>query len=386
MSGHTIVLTKYDDSILYMRRDDKGPLEFQLFSGDDDAIGNRYVCTIKDIQQSRGASFIRYDDNRTGFLKSTEYKCGTLLPLQLVKAGNHDKSPVFSDKLTLSGVYTVITNADRNFKISSKIDGERRKELKEEYGSFFADLEYGITLRTNSQDATLKDVIKEADELAGKLDEIITSATSRTPGSILFKKGVEWVGYCLDNNVKNLEKIITDDKEIFEILNEKIMPDIRKLNKDAYLSLYSDELLPLKKLYSTDSLLKEALSRKVWLRSGGFIYIESTESLTAIDVNSGKSDHGKDREEAYFKCNMEATEEICRQLRLRNISGIVIIDYINMKDEEHQRQLIKKLTELIEKDPVRTAFHDRTALGLVELTRQKIREPLAEQIKKRMAV
>ena len=382
MNDNVIVLTRYNDHILFMLRERGRAVEYQLFSQDDtDVIGSIYVCEIRDIVKNIDASFINYGDGRTGFLKTTKYKRGTLVPLQLKRAGTKDKAPLFGDELSLSGLFTVLSNKDRSFGISKKLSSEEKQALKEEYSSFFSDLEYGVTLRTNSIHAGLKEVLGEADELAGKLDEIIENGCSRTVGTVLYKPENEWSKYCCRTDISALSKIITDDIDIYNILNTSVMDGLHKINPDIICQLYDDKLLPLKKLYSISTGIDEALDKRVWLRSGGFLYIETTEALTSIDVNTGRNNSVKDKENAVYECNLEATDEICRQLRLRGLGGIIIIDYINMSKPEHIIDIINKLKQGISKDPVRTEYHDMTALSLVELTRMKIREPLEVQIR-----
>ena len=141
-----------------------------------------------------------------------------------------------------------------------------------------------------------------------------------------------------------------------------------------------DERLPLHKLYSVETRLQEALGKKVWLKSGGYLVIEPTEALTVIDVNTGKLASGKDMEQTWLRINMEAAEEIALQLALRNISGIIIVDFINMKPEEHNKKLMSHFGNLLKQDAVRTELMDITALGLVEITRMKTSKPLREQL------
>lgn len=380
MNEKTIILTKYSGALLYMCMDEKRPLEYRFFADEDEAVGNIYVCMVKDIVKNIGASFVTYGNNKTGFIKTTSYKRGSLVPLQLKKKGDDDKAPLFTDELSLTGMYTVIRNTDRNFAISQKITGDTRKELKEAYGPFFADLEYGITLRTNSAYAGRGDVLKEADELAGIMDEIISASDKRTCGTILYKGDSEWERQCLKADAAGLERIITDDIEIYEILNKGIVSKFCSMNPDIKIELYKDKLLPLSKLYSVGPGLEEALNDKVWLKSGGFLYVEQTKALCSIDVNTGKNIKKTDKETTFFECNMEATEEIARQIRLRNLSGIIVIDYINMAEERHLNQVTGYLKKLICADPVKTKVHDVTELALVELTRQKELEPLNDML------
>ena len=158
-------------------------------------------------------------------------------------------------------------------------------------------------------------------------------------------------------------EIVTDIPEVTEAISE--------------IPLYTDEYT-LTLRYSLASLLEKTLSKRTYLKSGAYLVIEPTEAMTVIDVNSGKSIKGKNAEEQFLKINIEAAKEIARQLRLRNISGIVMIDFINMKEESHNHELMKNLAEYVRTDPVRTTVVDMTKLGLVELTRQKGKRALHE--------
>ncbi|MBQ1311364.1 MAG: ribonuclease E/G, partial [Blautia sp.] len=141
-----------------------------------------------------------------------------------------------------------------------------------------------------------------------------------------------------------------------------------------------DSLLPLWKLYSLGSALAEALNRKVWLPSGGFLVIEQTEAFAAIDVNTGKCLTGKNPEETFRRINLEAAREIARQLRLRNLSGMILIDFINMKDPSWEEELFQAFSGYLYRDPVKCKAVDITALHILEMTRRKVRRSLAEEI------
>ena len=144
------------------------------------------------------------------------------------------------------------------------------------------------------------------------------------------------------------------------------------------LSLYTDENLPLMKLYRLESVLKSATDRRVWMKSGGYLVIEPTEALTVIDVNTGKYTGKKTPAETILKINLEAAHEVARQLSLRNLSGIIIVDFIDMESKEDQETLMRTLGEELSRDPVKTILVDMTRLGLVEITRKKVRRPLHE--------
>ncbi len=179
---------------------------------------------------------------------------------------------------------------------------------------------------------------------------------------------------CENNSLA--EEIITDDQTIWQEIqscqDESILKKLR---------LYEDSLLSLSKLYRIEEQLTDALKERVWLKSGGYLVIQPTEALTVIDVNTGKCIQSKNnREEVFFKVNQEAAIEIAKQLRLRNYSGIILIDFIDMKESCHNTELLELLSGMVIKDPVKTTVVDITKLGLVELTRKKIRKPLYEQL------
>ena len=170
-------------------------------------------------------------------------------------------------------------------------------------------------------------------------------------------------------------EIVTDSPQLYQELEEYCAKHL----PDKELRLYQDKSLNLAKLYSLESRMDTALKPKVWLKSGGYLVIEPTEALTVIDVNSGKNDTGRGSTDAIRRLNLEAAEEIALQLRLRNLSGIILVDFVNMAEEKSGRELLEHLRELVRHDHMKTTVVDMTPLGLVEITRKKEKPPLAEQ-------
>ena len=194
------------------------------------------------------------------------------------------------------------------------------------------------------------------------------------------------------------DEIVTDDPAFYEVLkkfyeervampvNGEMMPgeltatESPKDNwRDKKIRLYDDKTFSLSKLYALESKLETALDKRVWLNGGGYLVIEPTEAMTVIDVNSGKFDAKKSTRETIFKINCEAAAEIALQLRLRNLSGIILVDFINMKEKEDQKALLEYLKELVGNDILKTVVVDMTPLGLVEITRKKMLKTLREQ-------
>lgn len=178
---------------------------------------------------------------------------------------------------------------------------------------------------------------------------------------------------------QSLEEIVTDIPEIFQKLRlylEDFIPE-----EAGKLRFYEDRLLPLYKLARLENAVEEICQERVWLGSGGFLVIQQTEAFVSIDVNSGKYTGKKKAEETYRKINLEAAREIARQIRLRNLSGIILIDFINMENPDHQQELFHVLQKYLRKDPVKCRAIDITPLHILEMTRKKVRRPVMEEIR-----
>ena len=178
---------------------------------------------------------------------------------------------------------------------------------------------------------------------------------------------VEWLK---NLRISDLDEIVTDDREIYELAGQYAAEAVKEK-----LRLYEDELLPLYKLYSLETILSRTLNKKVWLKSGGYLVIEQTEALTAVDVNSGKMVKKKD---SFLKTNLEAAEELVRQIGLRNLSGMIIVDFINLQEKAEEEQLVSALKKYIQQENTGIVYVDMTRLGLVELTRKKNGKTLRE--------
>ncbi len=158
-------------------------------------------------------------------------------------------------------------------------------------------------------------------------------------------------------------------------------PPVLSLSSSVPVRFYADEALPLTALWSLETALKEATERRVWLKSGGTLIIDPVEAMTVIDVNTGKNIQGNDRQETIRKTDLEAADEVMRQLRLRNLSGIILVDFIDLRRREDRAALMDRLHALALLDPVKTQIVDITRLHLVEITRQKSGQTLAEQLR-----
>lgn len=357
---------------------------------------------------------------------------GDELLVQVKREGIKTKAPAVTTNLTLHGKYALLTTGNVQISVSAKLPKEEKERLTEvvkEYeregrrihflnkenedsihrnhciqneeknsstpeictendnssadngGSADMDRKerpYGWLLRTNAGGASPEVIKKDLLRLQTKYEELMKTAQYRTCFSCLLARPSAYLKRFGDLYTKEVDEILTDDREFFEQMTEYLQEN--QPEDIAKLRFYEDRLLPMEKLYSLDRHLKEALGERVWLKSGGYLVIQPTEALTVIDVNTGKFTAGKKKEAAFLKLNQEAALEAARQIRLRNLSGIIIIDFINMEETESETQLLRTLDGVLRSDPIRTTLVDMTKLSLVEITRMKKERPLYESM------
>ena len=376
MIKYRVILTRYKGQIMLTYMEDDKPLEIRFFRDDNYPIGTIFLARVSQIQKNIDATFLELPDGSTGFLPGTSHTCGSFIPVQLLKDGTKTKAPRFTDELSVAGRYAVGFNKKGSIRGSSKWDVAERKRLLKELKQEEDLPDKLVVLRTNALSAGLYDIVKEIRELAAKLDRIEQIADKRTK-SVLYRPAGEWVTSLLSIYTDKLDEIVTDDRDIYAGLSE-LYPDEMRENMQILLRMYEDDY-PLYKLYALEKHLKEALEKRVWLKCGGFLVIEQTEALVSIDVNSAKIQGKTDKENTFLTVNLEAAKEIARQVRLRNLSGIILIDFINMEQAGHGSEVLETLRNALLTDPVKCEVHGFTSLGLLEMTRMKGRKTLYEQ-------
>lgn len=353
-------------------------------------LGNIYVGRVKDIVKNLNAAFIEIapgfpcyfnmDDLKNPlYVKKTNSPRmvqGDEVVVQVVRESSMGKPPKVSTNLNFSGKYLVLTSETHSLGISRKLDAETKKRLRESL-DFKEDKGFGVIIRTNAAHAPIEEIEAEYHKLCQQYLKLKETAIHRTAFSCLKKEPPEYLHILQDIKDEQLDAVITDDNEVYE----QVRQYLGQFPQQAYgLTLYEDSMLSLNKLYSLEVRLEEALRERVWLKSGGYLIIQPTEALTVIDVNSGKSIARKKAQEHYLKINLEAAKEIARQLRLRNLSGIIIADFIDMKSDADNQVLLQTLRDCVRTDRVIVQIVDMTKLHLVEITRKKIKKPLAEQL------
>lgn len=353
--------------------------------------GDIFVGRVSAVKKDLNAAFVDVSPGDTGFLPFEKGfsvpKEGDEIPVLVTAEAQKNKPFSLSRELSVHGLYTVAIPDKEEVRVSSKLGKEDKDRLRAL--ALSADLSTGVIIRTAAVSAPEETVSAEMVRLSDKLHEILQTAGSRSVYSRLYEAKpafYERIEEC------KAEEIVTDDPAILDKLKAYIdgAVDVSKpvhvvelRNKDVNpakdpdtegrtkVSLYRDESMPLSVLYGLNKKYSEATDKKVSIRTGGFLYIEPTEALTVIDVNSGKIDKTKDRDTLIRETNFEAAKEVFRQLRLRNLSGIIVVDFINFKSDTDRAELENLMKDLARRDPVKTSFVDFTTLGLAELTRQK---------------
>lgn len=345
-------------------------------------IGSIYVGRVMDIVKNINAAFIEYKSGVKGYFSMTDNPepiylnkknnnrlCqGDQILVRLSKEAIKTKDPVLSSKLELAGKYAVLTTGDTRISFSGKFSNRPKKAEIEEiikernYGDI------GFIIRTNALDADIEKILDEIEDLSLQYKNIISKASYMVSGTKLYETPDSYSLYVRDVYSGLAEEVVTDEPDIYKRLISEF--------PDKKIRMYEDSMLPLKKLYNIDGCMAELLKKKVWLKSGAYLVIEPTEALTVIDVNTGKCIKGRSNDEVFFKVNKEAAWEIARQIRLRNISGIVIVDFINMSDEHFRNSLLNELKKAVASDHIKTTVAGMTKLGLVEMTRKKVKPPL----------
>ncbi|MBE5960946.1 MAG: ribonuclease E/G [Lachnospiraceae bacterium] len=393
--GNKLVITKEDFGIVSSVFDGNNMIQVHVEKEEKATLlGNIYIGKVKNIVKNINAAFVEIADGTMCYLplgeviapvftdsrKDSNIRIGDELIVQVTKEDIKTKAPVITTNFNFTGKYTVLAHGKASVGISSKIEDEaERKRLKKLVSGYVGE-HYGFILRTNANHAPDECIEAEIKLLKEMYDSLLQYGVKRTCYSQVYKTQPAFICAIRDGFAQELDAIITDDPVLYEEMKDYLSnyqkEDLEKL------SLYQDPTLSLGKLYGVEAKLENALKEKVWLKSGGSLIIQPTEALTVIDVNTGKAVNGKKKvQETFLKVNLEAAEEIAKQIRLRNLSGIIIVDFISMDDKAAQKKVMQLLAELFKKDPIKTTLIDMTALNLVEITRKKVRKPLHEQIK-----
>ncbi len=360
--------------------DEKKAVELRINRLENKSIvGNIYVAEIEKMVKNINAAFVRIGKELPScYLElKQDFQQGKKLIVQISKDAVKLKAPCVTTNLNFPGKYLVLTTENTILGISSKIEKET-KEVLRKWLEPCMDGSFGIVVRTNAATAEKAKIMQEFEFLKSRLERIRTIGEHRNSFTLLEEAMPFYIESIRDIYAEDLIQIRTDVSEYYDKIKQYLQ-EYQQTELDK-LAFYEDKLITLSSLYSLRSLMEDCLRERVWLKSGGFLVIQQTEAFVCIDVNSGKFVGKKKEQETYRKINLEAAEEIARQLRLRNLSGIILIDFINMVSQDHRDELVHVLQKHLRKDPVKAKIIDMTPLHIVEMTRQRVRKPIFEEL------
>lgn len=398
-----IIINKNEDSSSLIALFENGKLVEKYDEMQDTKAfeGNIYCGIVKDILPGMQSAFIDIGENRNAFIhikdvipkvsnttgnkdenlekyKIKDYlKTNTPVLVQIKKDEENKKGARGSKHISLTGRLCVLMIGVKFITVSQKIENnEERERLKELATEILSDKydneEYGLILRTGAMYKDKEEIRQDVEKLIKLWKEIkkTYNNVSKENKPCLILKNYDVTSKFLTSVLEtDIDRIIVNSEETYEKIKE-YLKSINKENVDLILNTTED----LMEIHDLKDQIEKMAERKIWLKCGGFITIDKTEALTAIDVNSGKFTGKKNsnKENTIVKVNKEATIELARQLRLRNISGIIVVDYIDMESEEDRQEIINLLTKELKKDRSKTQIMGFTKLDLLELTRKKI--------------
>ena len=354
--------------------------------------GSIFKATVSRIESSLDAAFVNFGSERHGFLPlkdlSSEFfkklngktecilKEGQEIVVQVTKEERGSKGAALTTQIGLAGRFLVlIPNSSRSGGISRRISGEERDQIKQALDSINLPDNMSVIVRTNGLGRTGEELSLDLAYLLALWDEINNNIPNTESPALIYRDDKLIVRVVKDYFKDDIKEILIDDKSTFNEAKEfidAVLPD----HSDKVM-LYEEEI-PLFNRYQIESQIELAFQREISLSSGGSIVIDPTEAMTAVDVNSARSTKGKDIEDTAYKTNLEAAKEIARQLRLRDVGGLVVIDFIDMLEQSHQEKVEAAFRKAVYSDRARVQISGISKFGLLEVSRQRLRPSLNE--------
>lgn len=378
-----------------------GKLAEVFIESDKQIVGSIYKCSVENIISGIDAAFVNIGEEKNAFLyagdiiteedfeesrhrhkKQKNQSIGKMLKegqeilVQVVKAPRGTKGARVTTKITLPGRYLVLIPGSDTIGISQRIGDEERKRLKKLIEEI-KPKNYGIIVRTEGEGISKKDLDHDIKLMIKIYENILNIAKDRHTPSLIYKDLSLLYKVIRDHLSNDTNALYIDSQEDYKkALSITEFFDPRLKNK---LKLYKEKA-PIFEYFGIEHQFKQIFKRKVWLPSGGNICIDHAEAMTVIDVNSAKFTGKKNVDDTVLITNLEAAKEIARQIRLRDIGGIIIVDFIDMQNGAHKKQLITKLGQELKKEKTRTNISQVTQLGLVEMTRKRVYDAVSETV------
>ena len=355
-------------------------------------VNNIYLGEVKNILAEIQAAFIDLGADGKGFLHISDlkkskkeqrieeiFKTGDKLIVQIKKDAVADKKPKVSDYIALTGNYLILTNLGQQLGVSKKIKRRKERRRLKDILRPLLNEELGVIVRTRALKKSEKVLEKEFKVLANKWQKIKSKAENSNQATRIYQSDSLIERIFKKEAGRDLAKVVVDSKESYNHLKD--IADSFNTSLSKKIEYYSGSQFIFKE-YDLGDDIKTALKRKVSLSSGGYIVFDDTEAMTVVDVNTGQNVIKGTFSDVIYQTNYQAAREIIRQLKLRNIGGIIVIDFIDMKRKKDQKKLIKILKKELAKDSRKSSVLGMTNLGLVEITREKRGLSLKKQLTK----
>ena len=336
---------------------------------------NIYRGIVKNIKPGIEAAFVDIGFEKMAYLpikSSDDIKNGMEVLVQINKEAVGTKAPRLTQEISISGRYLVLIPSNDRITISNKISEEKERfRLKKLVKSLNKD-NLGIIIRTEAVGCDIDKLKEDFEMLINRYKNISKEFKLGMGPKLLYKELDLDTKYIKDNINDEIDNIIFNDKDKYTEI-KTLLSNIDKSYVDKLILEQNKDIFDL---YKVSKEIERALSKKVWLKSGGYLIIEKTEALTVIDVNTGKFTGNISREETMYRTNLEACEEISRQLKIRDIGGIIIVDFIDLQKKKYKENLIKKLEECLSRDKRKSEVLGITRLGLVEIARMREKDSI----------
>jgi ribonuclease E len=353
---------------------------------------NIYLGRVRNVLPGMEAAFVDFGESKNGVLYAGDVqvdtkenggrqpriekalKVGDEILVQVVKDAMGSKGARLTNQVSLPGRYLVLAPGSEMRGISRRLPDDERERLRR----LVSDLRpkgFGVIVRTAAQEATKAEIEEDINRLLAEWEEINEKIPKGGAPRLLYEEPSLVIRVIREHFTRDFRRLVVDDTDV----HNQVVGYLKDTDPDLVpkVHFYKDEL-PLFERFHVEDQLRRALDRKVWLPSGGHIVIDVTEALTVVDVNTGRFVGQSNLEKTVLQNNLEAAEEIARQLRLRDIGGIIVIDFIDMEVERNRNAVLRKLREELAKDKTRTQVFDVSNLGLVEMTRKNVSEGLVE--------
>ncbi len=363
--------------------------EFFVHRGDI-ILGDVYLAQVENILPSIEAAFVNVGSDKMGFLHAEDVagkgalqdklKPKQKIVVQVVKEPVGHKGPRVTQEISLPGRFLVLMPNEAGINVSKKITSAKERARLKSLVNLLKPVGVGIIVRTEAEGQTEADIQEDLEILLEKWNNIVTSAESLTPPNLLYRDQDLLYRVIREACNEETQEIIVDTA--FAMNRVQSILQNWHMNKNINVTLYkgSEPLLVAMDIHKE---IKAALQMKVNLPSGGYLFIQTTEALTVIDVNSGKFTNSATQDETILKTNIEAVHEIARQLRLRNIGGMIIIDFIDMTNRIDKLAMMEELELAVESDKAKPQVGQLSDLGLVEMTRHRQGQAISEIFAKR---